>query len=322
MSLLANLFNSYEIESKHLENLKVLKENIVNETDLEKKIENYNLLFNYIEHIENRSKLNNYIIKNSKKDRYGYSTDLGFFVNKDIVKKLYDDYKKGYKKTVLIYNSLIQFENELDSIPKHEIVINKSSDDFKRSLEKMKNVIFSKIGKSFDKSRLFKFVVIDVETTGLSANRNKIVEISAIKFIDFEPVESFSTLVNPRVSISEEVTLINSINNDMVKNSPLIFEVIEDFDDFVNGFDIVGYNTIFDLKFLYVNGSKILEQKGIKIYDVCELAAKVLEKDDKRDLNSVCEKYNIYRKNSHRSLSDCYATKLVFEKIIDDIIEK
>ena len=63
MSLLANLFNSYEIESKHLENLKVLKENIVNETDLEKKIENYNLLFNYIEHIENRSKLNNYIIK-------------------------------------------------------------------------------------------------------------------------------------------------------------------------------------------------------------------------------------------------------------------
>lgn len=136
-------------------------------------------------------------------------------MNKDIVKKLYDDYKKGYKKTVLIYNSLIQFENELDSIPKHEIVINKSSDDFKRSLEKMKNVIFSKIGKSFDKSRLFKFVVIDVETTGLSANRNKIVEISAIKFIDFEPVESFSTLVNPRVSISEEVTLINSINNDI-----------------------------------------------------------------------------------------------------------
>ena len=38
MSLLANLFNSYEIESKHLESLKVLKENIVNETDLEKKL--------------------------------------------------------------------------------------------------------------------------------------------------------------------------------------------------------------------------------------------------------------------------------------------
>lgn len=320
MGLFSNLFSNDDVEREHLQELKKLKDSVTSEEDLDVKLEKYNLLFDYINKIENKQKLNEYIIKNSKKLSYGYQTDLGYFSKPDVIENFFKEYKLGFNKVSLKIKSANEFDESLNNIPKHQIAINKDSGIKRQSLADMKNINFAKVGKSFNKDKLLKFVVIDAETTGLSASRNRIIEITAIKFIEFEPVECFSTLINPKTKITEEITKITSITDDMVKDSPLISEVIEDFDKFVSGFNIVGYNTIFDLKFLYACGSSILNQKGIKIYDVCELAKKVTEKWESRSLNSVCENYNIFRGTAHRSASDCYATKLVFERIIDDII--
>ena len=321
MGLFGSIFGNDEIEANHLDKIKELKTNVDKENEYNKKIENYELLIDYIEKIENKQKLNNYILRKSKKESYGYDTDLGFSANKNIIEKIYKEYKRGYQFVTLKATISNAFENDLNNIPKHTIAINKENEISRQSLEDMKNINFARVGKSFNKEKLFKFVVIDIETTGLSARRNKIIELSAIRFIDFEPTECFSTLINPITKISEEITNITSITNEMVKEAPTISEVMEDFDKFVSGFNIVGYNTIFDLKFLFTNGSRILEQKGIKFYDACELAKKVIDEGESRKLDSVCEHFKIYRNTSHRSASDCYATKLVFEKIIDEIVE-
>lgn len=321
MGLFSNLFSNDDVEREHLQELKKLKDSVTFEKDLDVKLEKYNLLFDYINKIENKQKLNEYIIKNSEKLSYGYQTDLGYFSKPDVIENFFKEYKLGFNKVSLKIKSANEFDESLNNIPKHQIVINKDSGIKRQSLVDMKNINFARVGKSFNKEKLFKFVVIDIETTGLSASRNKIIELSAIRFIDFEPTECFSTLINPITKISEEITKITSITNEMVKEAPTISEVIEDFDKFVSGFNIVGYNTIFDLKFLFTNGSRILEQKGIKFYDVCELAKKVIDEGESCKLDSVCEHFEIYRNTSHRSSSDCYATKLVFEKIIDEIVE-
>ena len=109
----------------------------------------------------------------------------------------------------------------------------------------------------------------------------------------------------------------------MVRDMPTINQIIEDFDKFVDGFSIVGYNICFDLKFLYCNGSNIIENKT-KIYDVYELAKKVF-KNEPNDykLETICRQMcNLYLDTNHRSLIDCYATNIIFNKCIEEIINK
>ena len=68
--------------------------------------------------------------------------------------------------------------------------------------------------------RFSSFVVIDVETTGLKAEENDIIEISAIKFNEFEPAAVFSTMLKPSSPIPRSATSVNGITNTMVKNCP------------------------------------------------------------------------------------------------------
>lgn len=318
MGIFNNFFSNNEQNIDEYNKLLQLKENVLNEQNYNKKLEEYQKLFNYIENISDTNSLNNYIIKNSRKDTIGFSTVFGWYNSKNIIESLYQSFKMGYANCEKKANAAKIFSQALANIPKHNIRLEKNV-LIRRELANMKEVTFSKIGKLFDRNKLIKFVVIDIETTELNTNNAEIIEISAIKYVDFEPSESFTTLIKPNNVISKEITKINAISNDMVESAPSLNEVMKDFDDFVNGYNIVGYNTMFDLKFLYVNGSAILEQKNIKYYDVCDLAKKVFKIEDNFELNSICELNGLFRNEKHRSLSNCFATSLIFAKCIEVI---
>lgn len=109
----------------------------------------------------------------------------------------------------------------------------------KRSLTSMPELKFSTIRKNSSYKDIVNFVVIDVETTGLRYQYDDIIEISAIKFIDREPVEFMSSLINPNESIPSDATTINNITDEMVKNSPKISNIIDSFSSFISGFNLV-----------------------------------------------------------------------------------
>ena len=77
------------------------------------------------------------------------------------------------------------------------------------------------------------FTVIDLETTGLNAKKNAITEITAIQFKNGEEIGKYSTLVKPTEPISEEVTQITGITNDMVKDAPALVMVLGELANFV-----------------------------------------------------------------------------------------
>jgi hypothetical protein len=93
------------------------------------------------------------------------------------------------------------------------------------------------------------FVSLDIETTGLSPENDKIIEITAIRYKNFIEIEKFSTLINPQILISSRITKINGITNDMVKDSPTIEQSIQDFYNFgeqtKKKFEIIKYCFIF-----------------------------------------------------------------------------
>ena len=70
------------------------------------------------------------------------------------------------------------------------------------------------------------FVVVDLETTGLNPDEDKIIEIGAIKFVDGVETETFETLVNPGMPIPDFITRLTGIKDEDVKDAPAIDEVL------------------------------------------------------------------------------------------------
>lgn len=69
------------------------------------------------------------------------------------------------------------------------------------------------------------FIAFDVETTGLNSSSDRIVEIGAVLFEEGVPIQSFGTLVNPKVRITSSASAINNINNEMLNSAPSEQEV-------------------------------------------------------------------------------------------------
>lgn len=234
-----------------------------------------------------------------------------------------------------------KFEQLLRDIPSVETKITSDNYD-KLSVACMEESIkYSKITSKTNYSRIGNFVVIDVETTGLSSLKNELIEICAIKFEDWTPVEKFNSLIKPNKSIPEDITEITGISNEMVENAPTFSDLISHLNEFIGKNNIVGYNLPFDLKFIYRNGFDFTNQKR-KYYDVLEIAKNILKKPhmkwdkelssyeinydydyDVEDykLTTVCEYFSI-RDNSfaHRAASDALATGLVFMKLAQEKI--
>lgn len=164
------------------------------------------------------------------------------------------------------------------------------------------------------------FIAIDTETTGLKTAYNDIIEISAIKFVDFRPTELFTTLLKPRRPIPIEATSINGITDEMVKNAPKFSQIYDSLVTFLANYPIVMHNAPFDLKFLCASGFVIDAEKR-DIFDTLELSRRCIkdyedEPLDNYKLATVCEEQCIFFNGAHRSTADALATGLLFNEIV------
>lgn len=226
--------------------------------------------------------------------------------------------KRIGEKYSMWYQGVCTFNERLNGIPSATIQL---SDDhvLRNNMLLMPEIKYASVGKSFNKDALVRFVVIDTETTGLKASNGRIVQLSAIKYADWEPVGTWSTYIDPgKVKIEAEATKINGITNEMVAGKPTIKQVAHSFMDFVGDCSVVGYNLPFDLKFLYAEGIDLTNTKR-KYFDVLALAKRCYKNDlDSFSLEDVAE-YNRVYFIPHNSLHDCLATGVIFERIVDDI---
>ncbi|MDD5807298.1 MAG: 3'-5' exonuclease [Eggerthellales bacterium] len=94
------------------------------------------------------------------------------------------------------------------------------------------------------------YVALDLETTGLSAEKNRIIEVALHRVSDGVVKKSYQTLVNPGRKISAEVSGLTGITDEMVKDAPCIEDIIEGVAAFIGKSPIVGHNVSFDAEFL------------------------------------------------------------------------
>lgn len=270
-----------------------------------------------------RKKANTMIRKEAKadspRDRIPYHSDfkVSIFGSDDMLESVIRTVNSIKSRFVLWDKKIAEFNDEFSSVPSCEIQL---SDEFVKrgKMIEIPEIKYATVGKAFNKDKLLKFVVIDTETTGLKASSERIIQLSAVKYVDWQPVEVWNTYIDPKREIPKEASSVNGITDDMVKGKPTIKQVAKSFVEFVGDWDVVGYNLPFDYKFLYAEGIDLTEQKR-KYYDVLSLAKKVYKNDlYSFTLTDVAE-YNKIFFDAHNSLNDCYATGLVFKIIIDEI---
>lgn len=168
------------------------------------------------------------------------------------------------------------------------------------------------------------YILIDLETTGLSPTYNEIIEISALKIKNGEVVDIFSELIKPEYEIDDFIAKLTGITNEMVENSRKVKEVISDFMNFINKDDIlVGYNVNFDINFLYDNllrtSNQFLENNFVDIMRIAKHALK--DKVDSFRLKKLAKYYQIDTDGMHRGVKDCQVSKIIFEKVQSLILE-
>ena len=166
------------------------------------------------------------------------------------------------------------------------------------------------------------YVVFDIETTGFSAIKDKIIEIGAVKVVNGKIVDKFSTFVNPERPIPFEITKLTSITDDMVMEYPNIEVILPQFLEFAKDAVLVAHNASFDVGFIEQNCRyQDIEPKFISV-DTVALARVLLPTLSKYKLNIVAKALGISLENHHRAVDDAGATAEIFVKFVEMLKER
>ncbi|MDT7570827.1 MAG: polymerase subunit epsilon [Actinomycetota bacterium] len=163
------------------------------------------------------------------------------------------------------------------------------------------------------------FVVVDLETTGGSANSCDITEIGAVKVRGGEVIGEFQTLVNPSTSIPPFIAVLTGITDAMVAGAPRIDTVLPAFLEFSKGAVLVAHNAPFDLGFLRAGCDRLgLDWPSYEHLDTARLARRVLHRDEAPNckLSTLAHLFRATTTPNHRALSDARATVDVLHGLI------
>ena len=155
-------------------------------------------------------------------------------------------------------------------------------------------------------------IVFDLETTGLSNRTCKIIEIGAVKIKGGKIIDTFDTFVDPECEISEEITKLTSITNDMVKGAPKEREALEMFFDFAGDRLLIAHNANFDVGFIRVAAERQNMPFTNNYLDTVGLSKYVNPELNKHKLDIIAKHYNLPEFHHHRASDDATILAEIF----------
>jgi DNA polymerase III subunit epsilon len=162
------------------------------------------------------------------------------------------------------------------------------------------------------------FVVFDLETTGLSAARSRICELGAVRVRALESVDSFQSLVNPRLALPQPIARLTGLREEELRRAPAVSAVVQRFIAFAGDTPLVAHNARFDQRFLERQLSR-LHGRRLAEPPLCTaaLARRLLEGRVRRvSLASLADFFGVPTRPCHRALPDAEATAEVLVRLI------
>lgn len=159
------------------------------------------------------------------------------------------------------------------------------------------------------------YVAVDLETTGLGPQKDKVIEIGMVKVRNGEASELYHTLVDPCREIPENITALTGIDGAMVQGAPNMDETVGTVLAFCEGFPLLGHQVRFDYGFLAqaaANRNLSFPKEGIDTLKLCRL---LMPAGEKKNLRAACAYFGIHPDSSHRALSDAMAAHKLYEAL-------
>lgn len=196
------------------------------------------------------------------------------------------------------------------------------------------------------------YVVLDIETTGLSAAYDNIIEIALLKIKDGNEVDRFQSLIQPpayeyyfydneeipenievqtdengnrytTTFVDDFISDLTGITDEMLKNAPVFEDISTKIYDFIGDSIIVGYNVHFDLNFLIDNFESTLNKPLTNDFvDLLRLSRKIFPDLENHKLITLSETFQLDTGEHHRALADCIITNNLLNKINTVVYEK
>ncbi len=163
------------------------------------------------------------------------------------------------------------------------------------------------------------FIVFDIETTGLSAQNNRITEIGAVKICGGEVLETFCEFVNPGVPIPEEITKLTGISDDMVADAPPIDEVLPRFLAFAGDRLLIAHNANFDTGFIRIAAERCGLPFENPYLDTVAMSKYVNPELSRHRLDSLATYFQLGEFNHHRASDDAAMLAEIYFRMADKL---
>ncbi|OVE74069.1 hypothetical protein BVX94_01670 [bacterium B17] len=197
----------------------------------------------------------------------------------------------------------------------------------------MTNRIYSAVALAFllcssgcmhaNKSSEPTFTVFDVETTGLSSSKDRIVEIAAVKTSFDGSTQSKAWLINPEKSIPRIATGVHGITDEMVSQKPTFKKVFKKFRNFAGNSTLIAHNAAFDVRFINAETSRCgISPLKNKVIDSLKLFRKWYPFESSYSLANLTNSLKVRTRKLHRGLTDSEAVYSIIKMAIRDEIKK
>ena len=185
-------------------------------------------------------------------------------------------------------------------------------------VDDLKNLVINPKGQDLNTE----YIVFDIETTGLSQKKNKIIEIGAVKVKDGEEIDRFSEFINPEEPIPYSIEQLTSITDEMVMHAPTVDVILPKFLEFCGDDIVVAHNAAFDTGFIKKNAKDLGMKFDNTIMDTMTLSHVLLPELGKFTLDRVCKALNVKNEHHHRAVDDANATAKIFVKLYEMLVER
>jgi DNA polymerase-3 subunit epsilon len=164
-------------------------------------------------------------------------------------------------------------------------------------------------------------IILDTETTGLSAEKDRIVEIACVELNDHIPTKNiFHKFINPEVKVSADAFKVHGYSDEFLSTKPKFKEIANDFSNFIKDKKLIIHNADFDLGFL----NNELKRLGLKpilksdIIDTLQIARSKFPGVG-NSLDALCKRFkiSIEERDKHSALLDCQLLAKVYIELID-----
>ena len=159
------------------------------------------------------------------------------------------------------------------------------------------------------------YAFIDLETSGGKFNKERIIEIAIIIYDGKKIVETYSTLVNPRVKVDFYVQKLTGIKNSDLEKENIFKHYAEKVMNLVNDKILVGHNVEYDYRVLKNELKSCKIRYSSETICTIEIARKYYKDLKYYNLNFLCNYFDIELVNHHRALDDAKATLNLFKKL-------